>query len=94
MCYLFHLAVEPEELGGCFDLTIGKASGTEQPVQKPAQAQLRPLSEVAYTVQASDWSGSKQIYYDLAALWLLPLCTWPDQSNACTEYATSLSGVA
>ena len=59
MCYLFHLAVEPEELGGCFDLTIGKASGTEQPVQKPAQAQLRPLSEVAYTVQASDWSGSK-----------------------------------
>ena len=27
--------------------------------QKPGRAQLRPLSEVAYSVQASDWSGIK-----------------------------------
>ena len=31
----------------------------EQPAQKPAQAQLRPLSGVAYSVQAFDWSGGE-----------------------------------
>ena len=31
----------------------------EQPAQKSAWAQLRPMSEVAYSVQASDWSGNK-----------------------------------
>ena len=31
----------------------------EQPAQKPAWAQLRPMSEVAYSVQAFDWSGGK-----------------------------------
>ena len=56
---LSHSAAEPDELGVCFHFTLGKASGMEQPDQKPAWAQLGPLSEVAYSVQASDWSATK-----------------------------------
>ena len=28
-CYLGHSAAEPDELGYCFDFTLGKASGME-----------------------------------------------------------------
>ena len=53
------LAAEPDELVVCFDFTLGKASGLEQPAHKPAWGPLRPLSGVAYSVQAFDWSGGK-----------------------------------
>ena len=59
ICYLGHSAAQPDKLGVCFDFTLGKTSGMEHLAQKPARAQLKPLSEVAYSMQASDWSGSK-----------------------------------
>ena len=37
-CYLGHSAAKPDELGHCFDFTLAKASGKEQPAQKLARA--------------------------------------------------------
>ena len=48
-----------------------------QPAQKPARAQLRPLSEVAYSVQATYWSGGRQGMGE-ADILLLPCLIGPN----------------
>ena len=44
ICYLGHSAAGSDELGVCFDFTLGKASGMEQPAQKTARALCKTSS--------------------------------------------------